>query len=104
MNFQYFLGFCTVRYKNHNLQLIVPLFFILSQSHIKRVRISDTYVHFQSKIFSPIIYIDIHRGTMATKDYAKEDEVDQVDVFYMFAEAEKEGAEPVMSRTKITIA
>ena len=38
------------------------------------------------------------------KDYGKEDEVDLVDVFFMFAEVEKEGGEPVMSRAKITIA
>jgi len=38
------------------------------------------------------------------KDFGAEDEVDLVDVFFMFAEVEKEGGEPVMSRAKITIA
>ena len=40
----------------------------------------------------------------AQKNFGEEDEVDLVDVFYMFAEVEKEGGEPVMSRAKITIA
>jgi len=41
---------------------------------------------------------------MAEKNFGEEDEVDLVDVFYMFAEVEKEGGEAVMSRQKITIA
>ena len=38
------------------------------------------------------------------KNFGEEEEVDLVDVFFMFAEVEKEGGEPVMSRAKITIA
>ena len=41
---------------------------------------------------------------MSEKDYGAEDEVDLVDVFYMFAEKETEGGEPVMSKAKISIA
>ena len=55
--------------------------------------------HFQSEIFSSIIQKDIHTGTMAA-----EEELDMKGIFYQFASAEKEGDDPTMSRTDITMA